>query len=140
MPIKSSFLSVWKLPNRSVLCLKNLPWVPMIGICKWARPVAMEDVIEIACVGVIVLLDKKSNKEPFSWKSVTNHNWVHVPISENKTKTHENYRITKTFARLLQIWENRKNMRNWKKIKLACQKELWNLDNKAIKILRSQFC
>ena len=46
----------------------------MIGICKWARPVAMEDVIEIACVGVIVLLDKKSNKEPFSWKSVTNHN------------------------------------------------------------------
>lgn len=63
------------------------PLVPTISMCKWANPVAIDSVIASITFVSTVRIVKKSNNEPFSWKSVTSHNCVHVPLSEWMSET-----------------------------------------------------
>lgn len=66
--------------NKCVL----VPRVPTISMCKCARPVAIDNAMASMTFVSTVRIVRKSKSEPFSWKSVTNHNCVHVPLSEMK--------------------------------------------------------
>lgn len=55
--------------------------MPTISICKCAKPVAIDKAITSMPFVSTVRAVRKSNSEPFSWKSVTSHNCVQVPLS-----------------------------------------------------------
>ena len=62
-------------------CLPLFPWLPVISICRWARPHAMEWQIDSIWDSSSVLSLRKSYSDPFSWYSVTSRSWVQAPVS-----------------------------------------------------------
>lgn len=76
-----------------------LPLVPTMSICKCAKPVAIDSAMASMTLVSTVFIVRKSNNEPFSWKSVTSHNCVQVPLSVQKINSNHLVKLLKNYLK-----------------------------------------